>query len=134
MSRKYFIDNHLKSCLFIEVDDVWITRKKGGGSILPVCQIKSVFRRSSRFEQGLHRCFYRLSKILSFTACLGISKNEIITKIAPILFNNPFCLKLTTLIIGPHCMEDAIKAAVQVRSAKGTVLPPAHRSPDFQTL
>jgi hypothetical protein len=29
---------------------------------------------------------------------------------------------------------DAIEAAVQVRSAKGTNLPPAHRSLDFQTL
>lgn len=31
-------------------------------------------------------------------------------------------------------MEGAIKAAVQVRSAKGTDLSPAHRSLDFQTF
>jgi hypothetical protein len=90
----------------------------------------------SRLEQGLYLCFYELSKILSFTVtvCLGISKNEIITKIAPILFNNPLCLWFPTIVIGADIIVDAIKAAVKVRSAKKTGLPPAHRSLDFQTL
>ena len=92
------------------------------------------FHRSSRLKQGRYLCFYRLSRILSFTVYLGTLENEEITKIAPILFNNPLCLKLTTLVIGPLFMEDAIEAAVQVRSAKGTDLPPSHRGLDFQTL
>ena len=92
------------------------------------------FHRSSRLKQGCYLCFYIPSRILSFTAYLDIPENEIITKIAPILFNNPLCLKLTALVIGPLFMVGAIEAAVQVRSAKGTDLPPSHRSLDFQTL
>jgi hypothetical protein len=61
-------------------------------------------------------------------------KNEEITKIAPTLFNDPFCLRFPAIIIGPDFMEGAIEAAVQVRSAKGTDLPPTHRSLDFQSL
>jgi hypothetical protein len=92
------------------------------------------FHISSRLEKGLHLCFCRLFRILFFTANLGILKNEKGTKIAPILFHNPLCLMLTALVIGSEQMECAIEAAVQVRSAKGTNLPPAHRNLDFQIL
>lgn len=97
--------------------------------IIPATVIQKIlapFHGSSRLEQGFHLCFCRLSGILSFAADLGISKNEEITKIAPILFNNPLCLRFTAIVIGPDMMVSAIEAAVQVRSAKGTALPPAH--------
>jgi len=61
-------------------------------------------------------------------------KNEKITEIAPTLFNDPLCLRFPTIIIRTDIIVDAIKAAVQVRSAKRTDLPPAHRSLDFQSL
>jgi hypothetical protein len=89
---------------------------------------------SSRLEQGLHLCVYRRSSILFFSGHLGIPKSEEITKITPILFNNPLGLWFPTIIISADIIMDAIKAAVQVRSAKGTDLPPTHRSLDFQTL
>ena len=74
----------------------------------------------------------RISRIIAFGLCLGISRE--ITKIAPILFNNSLCLWFPTIVICTDMIMDAIKAAVQIGSAKGTDLPPAHRNLDFQTL
>ena len=80
---------------------------------------------SSRLEKELHLCFYRLFRALFFPDLPGFLKNEKATKIAPVFFHNPFCLMLTALVIGSEQMECAIEAAVQVRSATGTNLPPA---------
>jgi hypothetical protein len=100
----------------------------------PFSTPKRIGSKSFRLEQGLHLCFCGLSSILSFTVHLGISKNKEITKIAPVLFDNPLCPMLTTLVIDPEQMECAIQAAVQVRPAKGADLPPAYRNLDFQGL
>jgi hypothetical protein len=85
-------------------------------------------------KQGFYFCFYRLYRIFTFTVCLGISKHKKIAKIAPALFNYSFSLGFPTLIIGPGCMKDTIETAVQVRSAKGTDLLPAHRGLYSQTF
>jgi len=92
------------------------------------------FNFDSCLEYGRYLCFHRISGVLSFTVCIGIYENEEIAKIAPVIFNDPFCLRLTTIVIGSCCMKDTIEAAAQVRSAKGTGFPTTHRDLDFQTL
>lgn len=85
-------------------------------------------RRSSRLEESLYLAFYRHSGILPCAIRPAVPENEVIAEIAPILVNNPFRLGFMALIVGPDCMKGAIQAAVKVRSAKKTGLPPAHGS------
>ena len=92
------------------------------------------FSRSLRLEQGRYFRFDRIYRIIAFDLCLGLSENEEITKIAPILFNDSLCLWFPTIVICTDRIMDAINADVQIGSAKGTGLPPAHGNLYFQTL
>jgi hypothetical protein len=72
--------------------------------------------------------------MIAFDLCPGLSEGEKIAKIAPILFYHPFRLWFPAIVICTDMIMEAIKAVVQIGATKGTDLPPAHRSSDFQTL
>jgi hypothetical protein len=65
---------------------------------------------------------------------IGILKNELITKISPVLFNNSFRLGLPAFVVSPRCIEVTIKTAMQFSTAKCAYFPPANRKFDFYCL
>jgi hypothetical protein len=88
----------------------------------------------SRLKEGFQLRLCGLFGGLFLQVRRGFPKNKIITEITPALFNDPFRLRLTTIIIGAPHIEDAIEATVKVGSAKDAEILSAYRGLDFQSL